>query len=403
MESIHKVSGRLPLAERAAAQSALKGLRRHNSVRILSHLRRGDASNRAELARITRLDPKTVTNLTGRLLRERLIVADGLVASSGGRPAERLCLNPDGLYAVGVNLGATRLRTVVLDFVGAVRTSSDVALRNTDDARKILSQVEGEIGANLDRARLSSRQRVAGIGFCCPGFVDRAAGVALNSVHIPGWRDVRVAEALGRTFKLPVHLEESSRAKAFGELWFGVGQSMKDFVALDFGFGIGVGIVSNGRLHYGASESGGELGHTTVKPGGDPCRCGHRGCLETVASGEAIARRSGRPTAKAAAEAAQAGDRRCRQVITEAGQLLGVAVANLVNLLNPAAVILNGGLCGAGDLLLGPFHQALRDYTVPLSLAAASVTMSTVGNLAGAMGAAMVPLQAYFETQTTGV
>ncbi len=96
--------------------------------------------------------------------------------------------------------------------------------------------------------------------------------------------------------RISVSLEESSRTGALGEMWFGAGRDSREFLTLDFGYGIGTGIVSNGSLLYGASESGGELGHAVVKPRGDWCHCGHRGCLETVASGEAIARRSGRAT-----------------------------------------------------------------------------------------------------------
>ena len=396
MDTIHKARRRLPLAESSELHGSLRGLRRHNAVRLLRHLRRDEATTRAELARISRLDPKTVTNLTRLLLRERLIISDGHIASFGGRPAERLSLNPDGLYAVGVDLGSTRLRTAILDLAGTVRARTDTALQSTGDYDTILAQVVGQIRGDVGKAKLPSWQRVAGIGFVCPGFLDRQAGVALHAVHIPGWRNVPVADSLRRAFGVPVHLEEASRAMALGELWFGLAKGLGDFVVLDFGFGIGVGIVSNGRLHYGASESGGELGHTTVKPHGELCHCGNRGCLETIASGGAIARHTEHATAKAAVEAARAGDRRCRRVIGEAGRLLGVATANLINLLNPGTVILNGGLCDAGDLLLAPFHKALGQHAVPRSLAAARIATSTVGGFAGAMGAAMVPLQSYF-------
>jgi N-acetylglucosamine repressor len=416
METLHKV--RRPVGKHAGPHGALGELRRQNTVRLLSLLRRGEATTRAEMARITQLDPKTITNLTGRLLKDRLVVSEGNLASSGGRPAERLSLNPDGMYAVGVDLGATRLRTVVLDFIGAVRASTNAALRDPKDSRKILDQVVAQIREDIEHAGLSSRRQIAGIGFACPGFIDRTAGVALEAVHIPGWRNVPVGDYLTKTFQTQVHIEESSRVAALGELWFGEavkgtvpfsptsaapcslrksGQSLSELVALDFGYGIGVGIVSRGRLHYGASESAGEIGHTTVKPNGELCHCGHRGCLETVASGEAIARLSDKPTAKDTADAARAGDARCRRVIAEAGQLLGIAVANLVNLLNPGTVILNGGLCNAGELLLDPFHAALKAHAVPPSLEAANIAISNIGQLAGAMGAAMLPMQSYFQ------
>jgi N-acetylglucosamine repressor len=399
METIHKVGRRLPLADLANGRGALTDLRRRNAVELLGRLRRGEASTRADLARITGLDPKTVTNLTDILLKERLIVADGLAGSVGGRPAERLALNPEGLFAVGVDLGATKLRTVVLDFTGTVRASTVAVVPRSGGAKKIMAQAVDQIRKNLAVSR-APRRRVAGIGFACPGFLDRREGVALEAVHLLGWRNVPVGGILGRAFRMPVSLEESSRAAALGEMWFGAGRDSRDFLTLDFGYGIGTGIVTGGGILYGVSESGGELGHTVVKPRGDRCHCGHRGCLETVASGEAIARRSGRATARAAVEAAAAGDVRCRRIIADAGRLLGAAAANLINLLNPGAIVLHGGLCGAGDLLLVPFREALERHAVPRSLAAANITISTVGEFAGAMGAAMIPLHSYFQEKT---
>jgi len=398
MESIHKVSNRLPLASLSEGQNALTGLRRRNAVELLDRLRRGEAATRADLARGARLDPKTVTNLIDILLKEGLIVADGLAGSAGGRPAERLALNAEGLFAVGVDLGATRLRTVVLDLTGRVRAAT--AVRRAGGAKNIMAQAIEQIRGNFAESRAPWR-RVAGIGFACPGFLDRNKGIALQAVHLSGWKNVPAGRILSRAFRMPVSLEESSRAGALGEMWFGAGRRSREFLTLDFGYGIGTGIVSNGGLLYGASESGGELGHTVVKPRGNWCDCGQRGCLETVASGEAIARRSGRATALAAVEAAEAGDVRCRRIIAEAGRLLGAAAANLINLLNPDTAILNGGLCRAGDLLLAPFHEALRQHAVPRSLAAANITLSPLGEFAGAMGAAMIPLQSYFQATSS--
>jgi len=400
MESIHKVGRQLPLASLSEGRSALTGLRRRNAVELLDRLRRGEAATRADLARVARLDPKTVTNLIEILLKEGLVVADGLAGSVGGRPAERLALNAEGLFAVGVDLGATRLRTVVLDLTGRVRASTAVAVRRAGGAKNIMAQAIEQIRGNLADFR-APRRRVAGIGFACPGFLDRHQGIALQAVHLSGWKNVPVGRMLSRAFRMPVSLEESSRAAALGEMWFGAGRESRDFLTLDFGYGIGTGIVSNGSLLYGASESGGELGHTVVKPRGNWCDCGHRGCLETVASGEAIARRSGRATARAAVEAAEAGDVRCRRILAEAGRLLGAAAANLINLLNPDTAVLNGGLCGAGDLLLAPFHEALRQHAVPRSLAAANIALSPLGEFAGAMGAAMIPLQSYFQATSS--
>ena len=331
------------------------------------------------------------------LLKERLIISDGLADSSGGRPAERLTLNPNGAYAVGVDLGARSLRTVIIDLTGQVMAMTENKLRTPSDSEKMLTQITDDIRATIKQANLRSRRRLVGIGFASPGFLDREAGVALEAVHIRGWKNVPVVEHLGKAFGQRVILEEATRAMALGELWFGQGRQEKNFVCLDLGFGIGVGIVSNGSLHYGVSETGGEIGHTTVNRHGLRCRCGKRGCLETVASGEAIGRLANRSSASAAAKAARTGDRTAKRVIREAGTYLGIAAANLVNLLNPGLLVLNGGLCRMGDLLLEPFTKSLNRHALNRSLAAARIELSALGSRAGAMGAATLALRSCFE------
>lgn len=381
------------------AKGALTILRKRNEAQLLNHLRLGTAYMRSGLARSTGLDAKTITNLVKSLLAKRLIVKTGLRDPSGGRPTERLALNPDGAYAIGVDLGATRLRTVLVDLAGQLRSSSDTKLIAPDNSKKILRQITRSIRHTVERAKLRSCRWVIGIGFACPGFLDRQTGIAQEAVNIPGWKNVPVSQYLGKEFSVPVSLEESSRAMALGELWFGLGRQTKDFISLDLGFGIGVGIVTDGRLHHGVSESGGEIGHTAVKRNGLPCRCGHRGCLETVASGSAIARRLDCPSSMIAAKNAQTGDRKARAVITEAGTCLGVAAANLVNLLNPGLIILNGGLCRMGELLLAPFRRALKQHALARSMEVLQIEKSQLGDLAGAMGAATLPLRTFFEIE----
>jgi len=386
-------------SSKGPSRGALVELRRRNGARLLALLRHGQALSRAEMARRTSLDPKTVTNLTNGLLREGLVIRAGREQSSGGRPAERLELNPDGALAVGIDLGATRLRTVLVDLLGETRISCVGTIPDRSDLPKLLRQIRAGVQKVFQKISPSSRHKVLGIGFASPGFLDRRAGVALEAVHLPGWKNVPIARKLLEWFALPVWVEESTRAAALGEQWYGRGREMSDFVVLDLGYGVGVGIISRGHLHRGVSESAGEIGHTTVKPDGTTCRCGKRGCLETIASGEAIARLSDQPTAEAAARAASEGDQRARRVINEAGVYLGMAVANLVNLTNPGMVILGGGLCNMGDLLIDSFTRSLREYALGRSLEATRVERSTLGELGGARGAASLALRSCFDPE----
>ena len=166
------------------AVGALTTLRKRNEAQLLNHLRLGTACMRSGLARATGLDAKTITNLVKGLLGKRLIVQTGQRDPSGGRPTERLALNPDGAYAIGVDLGATRLRTILIDLAGQLRASSDTKLLAPDDSKKILRQITRNIRNTAERAKLRLWRKVAGIGFASPGFLDRRAGIAQEAVNI---------------------------------------------------------------------------------------------------------------------------------------------------------------------------------------------------------------------------
>ena len=176
---------------------------------------------------------------------------------------------------------------------------------------------------------------------------------------------------------------------------------------MDLGFGIGMGMVHDGRLYRGAHEMSGEIGHTVVVPDGAECTCGKRGCLETIASGHALGRAAARildnkpgfreASAKALTQAALNGNVRGEQALRRAGEAIGMAIANLVNLLDPGQIILNGGLVKAGPMLVDPIVEAVREHAMARLEKAYPIRVSAVGELAGAMGAAMLPLRKFFE------
>jgi predicted NBD/HSP70 family sugar kinase len=394
MKAFHKL-GRRPPGE--AAGNSLSGLRRRNSLRLLTLLRLEGGATRAELARATGLRVKTVTNLVNLLLDSRLVRSEGPAGRTRGRPAERLVLNGPAAYGVGLDLGVTHLRAVLLDLSGRVLFSRQEPARSSAEGLRILARAVGLIHDVRRQAGPAVWRKVLGIGFASPGFIDRRRGVALEAANLPRWRNVPVARRLAEEFGLTVRLEESTRAMTLAEQRYGRGRGEKDFVVLDLGMGIGAGIVTGGRLYYGATESGGEIGHTMVGSSGTPCRCGRRGCLEAMASGLAIARLSGRRSARGAAEAAGQGDSRARRVIREAGAMLGIAVGNLVNLLNPSLVLFNGGLCQMGAMLMDPLVESLRRHAFPRALASARLAQSELGLLAGAIGAATLALDPVLE------
>ena len=382
-------------------------LKKINVARILHQLRFNGSASRAELARRTRLDAKTLTNVSQTLLADGLIQCRETVALGRGRPAENITLNPEAAYGIGLDLGSQQVTGAVIDLAGNVQSHFRREFDIPKDGKYLLNKAEEVLHDLLGSLTRSARKRVQGIGFCVPGFLNREEGVVVESVNIRGFTDVPIIDQYQARFKIPVILEEASRTMALAELWFGKHKNSTHFICIDMGIGIGMGIIHNGILYRGSREQSGEIGHTVVEPHGQVCRCGKRGCLERVASGKALSDLSLSVDlekykikcvgAKAIYQAAQAGDVKAKAILRRTGEYIGIAISNVINLFDPDLVILNGGLINAGDLLLDPLKDVIKTNCMNSKTGQVQIEISGLGNLAGAMGAAMLPLEHYFE------
>jgi predicted NBD/HSP70 family sugar kinase len=195
-----------------------------------------------------------------------------------------------------------------------------------------------------------------------------------------------------------VRVENDANLGALAELVFGAGRGLSDFVYIKVSSGIGAGFVIGGRLHRGAGGTAGEIGHTQFRDSGDVCRCGNRGCLETAAAAGPItaavsAARGETVNVARAIELAEHGEAVAQRVLADAGREIGVAVANLCNLLNPQRVIVGGELSAAGDVLLRPIVESLRRHAIPTAAADVDVVAGQFGRRAEVMGALAVVLR----------
>jgi len=382
-------------------------LKRVNRVRALNRLRFGGPASRAELARATGLDAKTITNVIGELLRERLVTPRRPNAPGRGRPAERLAVNPEAAIGIGVDFGAGQVTVVAVDLEGKTFRRFREEFGAPRNKSFLMRRAFTTVAQCIASLQPPQRGRLAGIGLAVPGILDRRSGLVRRSVNIRGFRDWPIVPEFHKRFHVPVVLEESSRAMALAEIWFGGGARRRDFICLDLGYGIGMGVVHDGWLYRGANEMSGEIGHTIVQPGGARCTCGKRGCLETVASGKALDEAAKKLPlrelgieargARAVSEAARIGNEPARRILIHAGQAIGVAVANVVNLFDPQQVVLNGGLTQSGPLLIEAIRRTAAEHMIHPRGRRCPIELSRLGDCAGAMGAAMLPLRSYFE------
>jgi predicted NBD/HSP70 family sugar kinase len=375
---------------------ALRALRERNRAQVIDVLRHAGTASRAELARLTGLSRTTVSSVVGELHRSGLIAeapVDAAAPSAGGRgrPGVLLTLQPSAGAAVGIDFGHTHLRVAVADLSSRVLAerhrridvdrAADVAL---EAAAELVEEVLAEAGID--------RSRVTGVGVGLPGPLDRVTGTVGSSVILPGWAGRQPARELEARLGLPIMVDNDANLGALAEYTVGAGRGVADIVYLKLASGIGAGLVLGGRLHRGTTGIAGEIGHVLSNPDGVVCRCGNRGCLETVAAGPALSGllRVSHGEDLVIADLlrlAEAGDVGVRRVFADAGRSVGRALADLVNAVNPGLVIIGGELSAVGDPLLDGVRASIERYALPAAASALEVVPGVLGERAEVLGA----------------
>ncbi|MDR7419289.1 MAG: ROK family protein [Armatimonadota bacterium] len=308
-------------------------------------------------------------------------------------------------YYLGVDLGGTKILTALVNGRGQVLQRARIATP-AGGPEDVVAAIVATVHDVTHQAHLEAGA-VRGIGVGAPGPMDPETGVVFEPPNLPGWRDVPLGAMLTVRLGMPAFVENDANAAALGERWAGAGAGIDDLIYMTVSTGIGGGLILNGDLYHGVSGTAGEVGHMVIDPRGPRCPCGRTGCLEAIASGTSIARdareavRAGRPTALAAlapgdldaaavARAAHDGDPVAREIYARAASALGTGIANLVNLLNPAMVIIGGGVARAGDLIFAPVRRIVRQEVFERPGAAVQIVPALLGDDVGAVGAAAV-------------
>ena len=373
---------------------SLESLRALNRLRVVDELRRRGEASRAVIAHGTGLSRSTVSSLVADLQAEGLVVERGASDQGDalpGRPPVLLALDPAAGAVLGIDFGHRHVRVAVSDLSRTVLAEGmrahDVdhdAAGALDDAAALVEQVLAEAEVSADR--------VIGVGMGLPGPIDHDRGALRLSSILPAWADLDAAAELERRIGLPVEVENDANLGALAEVTMGAGRNARHAVYLRVSSGIGAGVIIDGRLHRGARGTAGEIGHVLVDEAGAICRCGNRGCLETVAAGPALVEllqrsRGEELTVGEIIELAQRGDAGCARAIADAGRATGRAVAALCNLLNPETVIVGGDVGMAGELFLEPMRAAIERYAIAPAVADVSVVAGVLGERAELLGA----------------
>jgi len=388
---------------RAAADSARERPLTAGIVQLIWRERR---ISRAEIARRADLSRSTVSEIVGGLLPTGLVAEVGEGPSAGGRRPIVLEFQDDAYALLGVDIGATHVAVALTDLRGQVLAWEE---RNhpvrTDPAgtRALIAEL-----GDACLARWPGRPgRLVGVGVAVPSPVDPARPDELPEVALPAWHGQSGLGALGARWRVPVLVDNDANLGALAERWWGAGRDVDDFAYVKVATGVGSGHIVGGRIYRGANGFAGEIGHFVIDPRGPACVCGLKGCLTTFVGTPALldraaalvhalggSRLAGRHlTISALEDAALAGDPAALQVVREAAEHLGVAISGMLNLLDPAVVIVGGGLARVGEALLAPLRETVRARSLVGAVTGSQIVTSALGARSVAVGAATLVLE----------
>jgi len=347
-----------------------------------------------ELAEATGLSTATVSTIVKELTQAGVV--DTRPTSRSGRRALKVTLARQLGLVAGIQFGHRHLKVALGDFGRTIVAEQQMPL-----------PVDHRVDTGLDRAALlvmdllerigASTDELLTVGMALPAPVDISTGMISVRGIMRGWDDLHVGQVMSKRLARPVVVDNDANLAALAEAELGAARAVRDSVFVRVSYGTGAGVVVNGNVHRGYAGTAGEIGHVQVDPAGPICRCGNRGCLETIVGSDALLallRSShGDLTLRDVISRALAGDPGCSRVVADAGDRIGIAVATLASAMNPQVIVVGGELAETGEILAGPLRDAVRRHLVPNTIAPVEVVLGELGARAEVMGALALALQ----------
>ncbi len=369
-----------------------------NRALILDLLRKHDAIPRAQIARLLELSKVTVSAIVSQLIDDEFVleVGEGNSLKQGGRKPILLSLTTASKFVVGIDIGHTNTVIAIGNLKGEVLSKIRHPTTRNHSVESVVDQVTYLIDEIIAQSNIQ-RERVLGLGLSVAGTVEKTTGLIIFSPDF-NWRNVSIAQILEKNTGLQVLADNCTRVMTRGEIWYGHAQDIRNMFYINIGYGIGSAMVIDGRIYNNHSE----FGHVFVTKKKVRCDCGKYGCLEAVASGQAVERianelldgsREGWLTAKRLAELAEKEDPTAKTIFAEAGRYLGRMISIVANLFNPDKIILGGGVVLAGHLMLDAILREYEKNTMDGIKSDTKIEFSSLGMDAGVLGAIALALE----------
>ena len=385
-----------------------------NVSAVLKVIRDNGSLSRADVAKITGLTPASVTNITKMLIEDEYLVECKVGQSSGGRPPIMLELNPNARYVIGISIGVGMIDVVITNLSAEIILKKSIEINEERyDYDFVFKELVKLINEVIECSKIE-KEKILGAGVALHGIVNARTGMSIYSPYY-GWKEINIKEALENELNLGVYVDNDVRAMALGESWFGITKDISNFVTLNISIGIGAGIIINNKPYYGVDFSAGEIGHIVVEGDGDKCNCGNYGCLETVASNNNITKKAiklikqgtnsvlkelkadiNQLTIEDISEAAKLEDELAISIIKEAARYIGIAITNLINILNPTSIVVVGEIFENTFYAIETLNEIVKNRGMKLSSENVRIIKSMLGRDAAVVGATTLVIQEIF-------
>jgi len=377
-------------------KGSFKNMKKQNQKNILTLIKNEEGISRAQIADKLDISRATVTNIVRELIKLKLVRESKMGKSRGGRRPMLLKLNSEGAYVIGIEWGIEAVKAVLLDFEAEIIAEDQIRTEEyTLDEYK--NHTFSLIQKYKDQLKVSNK--IIGIGLGIHGLVDPEAGKSIFTPHFD-WGEVDIKSILAEKYDYPIFIDNDVRMMAAGEIW----QDREDFIFINTGSGIGAALVFKAELHYGNNYAAGEFGHMKITDDGPMCRCGKKGCLEALSSKESIISRyqklkelKSEINFDQIMENYQKGENEALIVINDALKYFGRAISDLVNILNPEAVIIGGLFAEYEEMLITPLYQIVKEESLAQAVKDLKIITAYYKEFAGAAGAAEKVLNNFFE------
>ncbi len=385
-----------------------------NVSAVLRVIRDNGSLSRAEIAKLTGLTPASVTNITKILIEDKFLIESKIGESSGGRPPIILELNPDARYVIGIGIGVGVIDVVITNLSAKIISKKSMIIGDERyDYNLVFAELVNLINEVIELSNIE-RKNILGAGVALHGIVNAKSGESIHSLYY-GWKNINIKKRLEDELQLAIYVDNDVRAMALGESLFGATKDISNFVTLNISNGIGAGIIINNTPYYGVDFSAGEIGHIAVELDGDKCNCGNYGCLETVASNNNITKKAiklikqgvssslikdidniNNLTIEDICNAAKSGDEMSITVLKEAARYIGIAITNLINILNPTAIVVVGEIFENTTYAIDTLSEIVKNRGFKLSSENVRIIRSLLGRDASVIGAATLVIQEIF-------